>query len=231
MKGNKDSQEVTLPQFRFTTSYDSTFDYSHFSITFWALTGSGRYERAGVKVSWQATTNEKNPRDDNKRWYAFHFAFDNIESGDKFKRATRVFNLITRPWGPDWHGYYAPQPHELLLQLERSRTFEEGIYDPRLGELIALADYPDPDLNRWVDDTSSYDSGNGWSGCLVDCLARTREEAQPLIMAELATEGYDEALVNFIQAGKPVRMTDSKLDGAPLTGLQKLDKIAQEVLN
>jgi len=202
--------------------------YAHFMIEFWAAEQDHAH-RLGLVLRWQANKEDKASEDNAQTentwkegwsdWYALNIKAEstNMEQWNTIKA---VMKQVSRQWNG-----LQPQPAEVLRQLARSLTFEEGAQDERTRQVTPLDEIPALDLNRYIDDYDQYENGGFiGGGCRFDCLAHTADEAKVKIAAKIAKRGQDDVLIRFLKAGKPVKRCGDAPLSLPKTGLAKLNQ-------
>jgi len=149
--------------------------------------------RDWIEFTWQGD----NERD---KWYAFRVnieAHSVDELNAKIRMARKVMGDGTE---------FFTTPDAILDRLEKIAT--ETVYDARVSEFVSLTEIMPESVKAWRDDY--YTMGN--SSCKVGCLAKTKEEAQDLILLELARSShYHEYLQQWLNKGRPVRMLDDRM--------------------
>jgi len=132
-------------------------------------------------------------------WYAFKL---NLEANhpDQLAERSRLARRILKDCNWD------TSPADIVERLHQM-GIKQAVYDLRVGEFVYASEILPPEVRSWRDDWRAL----GRSSCTVGCLAVTEDEAKAKIAQKLAANPrYDKLLVEFIQAGRPVYLTDDR---------------------
>jgi hypothetical protein len=148
----------------------------------------------GVRFTWQA-----NRDGEHKNWYGFRVEMEARLLNHLNQQIHIARRIMTE--NTNWE----TPPDVILDRLEKIAT--EVVYDSRLSQYIPLSEIMPASVLAWRDNWQAM----GKASCTVGCLAETREEAQDLILLELAKDKhYHEYMIDWLKAERPVLCLDDK---------------------
>ena len=162
--------------------------YEHCYLEIKSLDENG-YDSDVCQFSWQ-TDNEKG------HWVPWYGCSVEVkaQSGSEFAFRVKQVNRIVK------NGFaFGTLPSTILDYLDRVKAVQV-IYDSRVyPHWVEIDKIMGEDIHQWGEDYRIL----GHRNLLADCLAKTQEEAQGLILAKLAAD-YPDKVEAFKRAGMPV---------------------------
>jgi hypothetical protein len=154
--------------------------------------------------AWQKVLKGKGS---NLDWHGFRVKVE-VNSLERYREAGRIVRRMLRDQ-PTEEGEITPQ--QILERLDAVKG-KEVVYDPRVSDYVPIEEVQPAEFHRWADDHKAL----GRKSITVSCSAKSEQDAQGQILAQLAAGGHDDLLVKFVQAGKPVADLTAQLgDKAP----------------
>jgi len=150
-----------------------------------------------VEFNWISGTGETGElyseatREALRCWHGFTVEIT-VDCLNRILDAVKVLRRVLRKPEPE-------DPTSIVARL-RKAGYVQAVYDHRHHRLVTKAECLPADVLRWMDDYQTMHR----PGVTEDCLARTAEEAKPLIAAELARRDDFAYLQEWVDAGQPV---------------------------